>query len=93
MAAVNQPVAPALVRTVLPFALSGAGVLISARLLDVDLATWAVVASAVGLGAGYYLLARLVEVHLSPRTGALMLASTRTPNYPAPTLPATPAGC
>ncbi len=89
MAAVNH----SLVRTALPFALSGAAVLITAQLLNMQLPTWAVVAYAVGLGTSYYLLARLIEVHLSPRVGALMLASTRTPAYPTPPPPPAPAGC
>lgn len=93
MAPVTQPLGPALVRTALPFALSGAGVLIAARLLAVDLSALAVVTLAVALGTVYYLLARLVETRLSPRAGALMLASTRTPTYPAPPQPPAPAGC
>ncbi|WP_156208085.1 hypothetical protein, partial [Nocardiopsis sp. SBT366] len=78
----NHSLTAALVRTALPFALSGAAVLIAVQLLDADLATWAVVTATFGLGAGYYLLARLVEVHVSKRAGALLLASTRTPTYP-----------
>lgn len=97
MAAVNQPLGSSLVRTALPFALSGAGVIIAARLLEVEPSTWVVVTSTGAIGAIYYLIARLVETHLSSRIGALMLASTPTSPAPA-TLAAqsaqpSPSGC
>lgn len=81
MAAVNQPLGSSLVRTALPFALSGAGVLIAARLLEVEPSTWVVVTLTGAIGAIYYLIARLVEEHVAPRWGALMLGSNCHPSY------------